>query len=151
MKKTLISLLFVSLMLAAAPLQAADHGLMHVDSAWVKAMRANDAEACAALYAEDAVLVLPGTGPIKGRKAIGEAYAGWLEMYKVTDVSITDGEYRSAGAISTGWGAWSMTTVPRAGGAAMTATGTWCAVAVQENGQWKYIADHASENPPPSK
>jgi ketosteroid isomerase-like protein len=105
MKKNLVYLLFTSLVLAIAPLQAAEHGLMTVDSAWVKAMLANDAEACAALYADDAVLVLPGTGPIKGRKAIAEAYAGWLKEFKVTDARLTDGEYRSAGTISSGWGA----------------------------------------------
>jgi len=151
MKKTLVTLLFASLVLAAAPLQAAEHGLMTVDSAWVKAMLANDAEACAALYADDAVLVLPGTGPIKGRKAIAEAYAGWLKEFKVTDARITDSEYRSAGPVSSGWGSWSVTTAPRAGGAATTETGTWCAVAVEQNGTWKYISDHASANPAPSK
>jgi uncharacterized protein (TIGR02246 family) len=147
MKKTCVSLVLVCLALAAAPLQAADHGLMTVDSAWVKAMLANDAAACAALYADDAILVLPGTGAIKGRKAIAEAYAGWLQQFKVTDASLADSEYRSGGSVSSGWGSYSLTMVPRAGGAATTETGTWCAVAEKKDGTWKYISDHASANP----
>ena len=154
MKKALVSLL-VCVALAATPLYAADpvpskHGLMTVDSAWVKAMLANDAAACAALYADDAVLVLPGTGPIKGKKAIAEAYAGWLKAMKVLDATIMDSQYRSAGNISTGWGAWKVTSVPRAGGAPVTEVGTWCAVAVEENGAWKYVSDHASADPAPA-
>ena len=155
MKKALVSLL-ACVALAATPLHADDpvpskHGLMTVDSAWVKAMLANDAAACAALYADDAVLVLPGTGPIKGKKAIAEAYAGWLKAMKVLDAAIMDSQYRSAGNISTGWGAWKVTSVPRAGGAPVTEVGTWCAVAVEENGAWKYVSDHASADPAPAK
>ena len=134
--------------LAAEP-PASRHGLMTVDSAWVKAMLANDAAACAALYADDAVLVLPGSGAIKGRKAIAEAYAGWLKDVKVTDAAVMDSHYRSAGHVSAGWGAWRVTTVPTAGGAPTTETGTWCAVAVEKDGVWTYVSDHASADPAP--
>ncbi len=52
MKKTLVAVLVVCAAVAAAPLHSAEpaatkHGLMTVDSAWVKAMLANDAAACA--------------------------------------------------------------------------------------------------------
>ncbi|HQR46285.1 MAG TPA: SgcJ/EcaC family oxidoreductase [Thermoanaerobaculia bacterium] len=148
--------LFLCLALAASPVLAAEpaapkHGLTTVDSAWVKAMRANDAAACAALYADDAVLVLPGSGAIKGKKAIAEAYAGWLKDVKVTDAAVMDSHYRSAGKVSAGWGAWKVTTVPKAGGAPTTETGTWCAVAVEKDGVWKYASDHAAADPPPAK
>lgn len=154
MKKTLVAVLVVCAAVAAAPLHSAEpaatkHGLMTVDSAWVKAMLANDAAACAALYDDDAVLVLPGTGAIKGKKAIADAYAGWLKDVKVTDAAVTDAQYRSAGSVSSGWGVWKLTTVPRAGGAPTTEVGTWCAVAVEKDGKWKYAADHASADPPP--
>ena len=134
--------------LAAEP-AAPKHGLMAVDGAWVKAMLANDVAACAALYADDAVLVLPGSGAIKGKKAIADAYAGWLKDVKVTDAAVMDSHYRSAGHVSAGWGAWKVTTVPKAGGAPKTETGTWSAVAVEKDGAWKYVSDHASADPPP--
>ncbi len=154
MKKTLVACL-LACAAVATPLRAADaaapkHGLMTLDGAWVKAMLANDAAACAALYADDAVLVLPGSGALKGKKAIAEAYAGWLKDVKVTEAAVMDNQYRSAGHLSSGWGHWKITTVPKAGGAPTTEVGTWCAVAEQQGGAWKYVADHASADPAPA-
>ena len=155
MKKPLLLVLLAIAAVVAAPLRAgepapAKHGLMTVDSAWVKAMKANDPAACAALYADDAVLVLPGTGAIKGKKAILDAYTGWLKDVKVTDASVTDAHYLSSGNISSGWGAWQATTVPKAGGAPTTEEGTWSAVAVTGGGAWKYVPDPAAADPAPS-
>lgn len=154
MTKMLSALALVCIAVAATPLAAGDsatqkHGLMTLDSAWVKAMKANDAAACAALYAADAVLVLPGSGAIKGTKAIGDAYAGWLKDNTVTDAAVMDTHYRSAGNISSGWGAWKVTTEPKAGGPPTTEVGTWSAIAVKQNGAWKYISDHATADPRP--
>lgn len=156
MKKLLAAcLVLAGAALVAAPRSAAEpaapkHGLQTLDSAWVKAMLANDAAACAALYADDAVLVLPGSGAIKGRKAIADAYAGWLKDVKVTDAAVMDTHYRSAGKVSSGWGAWKVTTVPKAGGTPTTEVGTWCAIATQgKDGAWKYVSDHAAADPPP--
>jgi uncharacterized protein (TIGR02246 family) len=156
MKKTLVACVLACVVLPAGAVLAADaapkHGLQTVDSAWVKAMLANDAAACAALYADDAVLVLPGSPAIKGKKAIAEAYAGWLKDVKVTDAAVTDAHYSSAGKTSAGWGAWKVTTVPKAGGAPTTEAGRWCAVAAQQkDGSWKYVADQASDDPAPAK
>ena len=155
MKRTLFIALFTCAAVAAGTLTAADaapkHGLMTVESAWLKAMLANDAAACADLYADDALLVLPGSGAIKGKKAIAEAYAGWLKSVKVTDAALMDTQYRSAGRVSAGWGRFKVTTAPKAGGAATTETGTWCAVATQQkDGAWKYVADHAADDPAPA-
>ena len=155
MKSSRLLLVLACAALAVTPVYAAGaaakkQGLQLVDSAWSKAMLANDVDAIAALYADDAVLVIPGSGAIKGRKAIRDAYAGWLSTAKVTDVAVTDSHYESSGNISTGWGAWKMTTVPKAGGAPTTQTGTWSAVAVKKNGVWKYVSDHASADPEPA-
>ena len=151
MKKVLVPVILLCLIFAAMPLAAEDaahkHGLKTLDSAWLKAMLANDAAACAALYADDAVLVLPGSGAITGRKAIKEAYSGWLGQVRVTDAAIFDSHYESSGHISTGWGRWKVTSAPKAGGPAMTDTGTFSAVAVKKDGAWKYASDHASADP----
>jgi uncharacterized protein (TIGR02246 family) len=156
MKKTFVACLLACLVLPAGAVLAADpapkHGLQAVDGAWVKAMLANDAAACAALYADDAVLVLPGSGAIKGKKAIADAYAGWLKEVKVTDAAVMDSHYLSSGHVSAGWGAFKVTTAPNAGGAPTTEIGTWSAVAArQKDGSWKYVSDHASDDPAPAK
>ena len=154
MKRAVIVVLFVCAAVAAGTLTAVDaapkHGLMTLESAWVKAMLANDAAACAALYADNAVLVLPGSGAIKGGKAIAEAYAGWLAQVKVTDAVLMDTHYVSSGKVSAGWGAFKVTTVPKAGGAPTTEVGTWSAVAAEKNGVWKYVSDHAADDPAPA-
>jgi len=59
-------------------------------------MRANDSAACAALY------------------------AARLKDVKVTDASVTDAHYLSSGNISSGWGVWQATTVPKPVGAPTT-------------------------------
>lgn len=154
MKRSVSVFLLACALVASSPLRAAGpagDGLHSVDQAWTKAMLASDPAACAALYADDAVLVLPGSGAIKGRKAILEAYAGWLKDVKVTEAVISDAQYRSSGNVSSGWGAWKVTTVKKAGGAPTTETGTWTAVAVKKDGAWKYAADHASADPAPVK
>lgn len=155
MKKTLAGFVLASLVLTAGAALAADPaaptGARAVDAAWTKAMLANDAAAAAACYADDAVLVLPGSGTIKGKKAITETYEGWLKDNKITDVALTDTHYRTAGKLGTGWGAWKMTTVPKAGGAPKTETGTFLAAAAQQkDGSWKYVSDHASVDPGPA-
>lgn len=150
MKKILVMCALVCVAFVTAGNAAAEDGMKIVDSAWTKAMLANDAAAVAALYADDAVLVLPGSGAIKGKKAIADAYAGWLKDVKVTEAVLMDTRYRSAGKLSTGWGSWKMTTVPKAGGKPTTETGTFCAVAAESKGAWKYVSDHASADPAPA-
>ena len=152
MKKAFVVCVILFASLAAGVAMAADPvtptGAKAVDAAWTKAMLAGDAAAAAALYADDAVLVLPGSSAIKGKKAIAEAYEGWLKDVKVADIVLSDTHYRTAGHLSAGWGQWKMTTVPKAGGAAKTETGTFCAVAAEKDGVWKYVSDHASGDPP---
>ncbi|MFI5120798.1 MAG: SgcJ/EcaC family oxidoreductase [Thermoanaerobaculia bacterium] len=144
----LFTLLFC-LAFAAGPATAAG-GAKDLDTAFTKAMIAGDAAAVAACYADDAVLVMPGSAAIKGKKAITEALEGFLKDLRVTDLVISDAHYRTAGHLSTGWGHYRMTTVPKAGGSATTEVGTFCEVASEKDGVWKYISDHAATDPPPT-
>jgi len=120
-----------------------------LDAAFTKAMLAGDAAAVAACYADDAVLVMPGSPAIQGKKAITDALEGFLKDLKVTDLVITDAHYRMDGHLSAGWGHFKMTTVPKAGGAATTETGTFCEVAAEKDGVWTYVSDHAANDPAP--
>jgi len=43
-----------------------------------------------------------------------------------------------------------MTSAPKAGGAPVTETGTYCGVAVEKDGVWKYVSDNAAADPAPS-
>jgi uncharacterized protein (TIGR02246 family) len=124
-------------------------GVKALDEAWTKAILANDLDAVVACYAPDAVLWGPGDPEAKGEKAIRDTYAGLLKDNTVKDAKLTDAHYHMVGKSSVGWGHFSLTMVPKAGGAPVTMTGRYTAVAVEKNGKWVYIADHASAEPPP--
>lgn len=139
----LSALAFVSVALAADGPEA-------LDAAWVKAMKAQDAKAVAALYAPDAVLWLPNAPEARGAKAIQDAYAGLLGTYTVTDVSLTDGHYETVQNIGVASGHFMMTLTPKAGGVQTIMGGRYSSVAKKVDGQWHYVVDHASVEPPPA-
>lgn len=128
---------------------AADIGAKALDAAWVKAMKANDLEAVLALYASDAVAWLPGTPEANGEKAIRAAYQGLFAANRVGDASITDTHYKTAGSLSAGWGHFTVTLLPKSGGAPVTLMGRFIDTAERRHGRWFYVADHASAEPPP--
>ncbi len=154
MQRALSIVLLFCLAFAAGPALAADApkagGVKNLDAAWTKAVLAGDAAALAALYADDAVLAMPGAPAARGGKAIADSLAAWLKDIKVTEFVLTDSHYQTAGHLSAGWGNWKMTTVPKTGGAPTTETGTYCGVAVEKGGVWKYVSDNAATDPPPS-
>jgi len=124
-------------------------GAMAVDAAWAKAMIANDLDAVVACYAEDAVLWGPGDPEAKGTKAIRDNYAALLKDNTVKEAKLIDPQYRTVGKTSVGWGRYSLTLAPKAGGATVTMAGRFIDVAVEKDGKWVYIADHGSAEPPP--
>jgi uncharacterized protein (TIGR02246 family) len=156
MKRVVLFALLSCLVLAAGSAPAADApkagGVKSLDAAWTNAVLAGDAAALAALYADDAVLVMPGSPAARGGKAIAESFAAWLKDAKVIEFVLMDSHYQTGGHLSAGWGRYKMTTVPKAGGAPTTETGTYCGVATEKNGVWKYVSDNAAADPaPPAK
>jgi uncharacterized protein (TIGR02246 family) len=152
MKKALAVCVLACVTLTAGAAAADDGGVKALDAAWTKAVLAGDATALAALYADDAVLAMPGAPAARGGKAIAETLAGWLKDVTVSEFVLTGSHYRTAGHLSAGWGNWKMTTVPKAGGAPTTETGTYCGVATEKDGVWKYVSDNAAADPaPPAK
>jgi uncharacterized protein (TIGR02246 family) len=142
------ALILAALGLASAAL-AAD-GAEALDQAWMKGMKAGDAAAVAACYASDAVLWLPGAPEARGAKDILDEYTGLLAANTVTEVSLTDGHYATSQNMSYGWGHFTMTLTPKAGGAPTSMVGRYVDVARKVDGKWKYVADHASTDPPPA-
>jgi len=140
--------LCVVAVLFAAPVLAEDHGVEHLDQAWVQAVRANDLEAVMALYASDAVLYPPDVMSAEGSDAIREGWKQFLDAFEVQDAEY-HGTYETQGNLSAGWGTWKLVVVPKAGGEPMTMEGRATAVAKKIGGEWKYIADHASVPLPP--
>jgi uncharacterized protein (TIGR02246 family) len=153
MKRAMRVALLLCLAFAAGTVFSTDppkpNGVKILDQAWTKAVLAGDAAALAALYADDAVLSMPGAPAARGAKAIAETLAAWLKDTQVTEFTLMDSHYQTMGHLSAGWGNWKMTSVPKAGGAPTTETGTYCGVAVEKGGIWKYVSDNAAADPPP--
>ena len=145
------SSLLVLFLLLASPLavHAADSATKEVDAAWIKAMKANDVDAVMKCYAPDAIAALPGAPLARGAKAIRATYEGLLSANTVTDVSISEAGHRQTRNVATGWGTFSMTLTPKAGGSPAMMTGRYTVVVERRGGKWVYVVDHASPEPAP--
>jgi uncharacterized protein (TIGR02246 family) len=135
-------LIGLGLLALAVPVAAAEHAAQEVDQAWVKAMKANDLEATMALYAPDAVAYFPD-GDFKGKEAIRKSWTDFLAAFTVKDAT-SEGTYDTTGDTSVGWGFWTLTVVPKAGGDPIPMKGRATVVVKKIGGKWLYVVDHAS-------
>ena len=147
--RMLILALFSSM--SFATVTAASDGAQGVDEAWRKAITANDLNAVIAVYAEDAVMWLPNAPEAKGRDAIRKSYADLLAANTVTGATLANTHYQTAGNLSVGWGNFTLTLSPKAGGDSITLSGRFSVIARKEGGTWVYVVDHASADPAPPK
>jgi ketosteroid isomerase-like protein len=153
MNRLRVHLRFAAVMLLAvvAPAFASEAGAPAVESAWVAAMKANDLEAVMRTYADDAVAWLPDEIEARGTVAIRAQYVGLLGTFTVTEVALTDTGHWTAGKTSVGWGKFSLTLTPKAGGEPVVMKGRFTDMAEERDGRWVYTLDHASAEPEPKK
>ena len=135
------------LLVSAASSYASGSGVATVDAAWIRAMKSGDVAAVANCYDKDAISWLTGAPIAKGSVEIRAAYNRYLDAYSVKDVSMTEVGSETVGNKSVAWGTYRFTTAPKAGGAAVTATGRYTEIAKRVGGKWVYIVDHASDDP----
>ncbi len=142
-------LLLVAAALVLAPVAFGDTsgGAAVVDRQWTKAMLANDLEAVMNCYGRGAVLWMPGAPMTKGEAEIRAAYKGFFDEYSVKSVTLHDQNYKSNGALSTGWGQYTMVLSPKKGSADVTMTGRYTEIVQRYKSRWVYVADHASADP----
>jgi uncharacterized protein (TIGR02246 family) len=141
------TLLVLCISLLAGSLFA--QGVKSLDEAWVKAVKAGDADAVTKLYAADAVTYMPDEMRAKGTAEIRESFRKFLEANTVRDVTLTYDYTTTSGNLGVASGTFSMTVEPKAGGAAQTFEGRFTSVAARKGGKWMYVVDHASAPMPP--
>jgi len=143
--KLALALLFAgvsSVASAEAPI-----GARAVDEAWRKAIIANDLGAVVSNYSKDAVMWLPDAPEAKGREAIRKSYAGLLTANIVTGATFANTHYQTSGNLSVGWGDFTLTLSPKAGGSPVSLSGRFSVIAKKEGRKWVYVVDHASAHP----
>ena len=116
---------------------------------WLQLVKAKDAAAIAALYAEDGA-VMPPNAPIgKGRAAIQQTWASMMGTPGF-DLTFTSEQIlvSSSGDMALDRGTYSLTIAP--GGTMQTDTGKYVVVWRKIGGQWKVAADIFNSDLPAS-
>lgn len=108
------------------------------------ALRAEDADAIAACYAENAdnftLDAMKGVGPDSARASWG----AFFEQFDVISAELTEDRLVREGDLAAAWGIFVVVATPAGGGEPVTLTGRYMDVARPVEGRWLYIADHAS-------
>jgi uncharacterized protein (TIGR02246 family) len=116
---------------------------------WKPAFLAGDADAVAACYVDDAVMIFPNGPLVHGRAAIRDGYAGFLAEMTIKDAQLVELGRSGNGDHVTTWGTFTVTMVPKAGGAEIVERGRYTELSRLVDGEWRYVVDHASDDPPP--
>ena len=122
-------------------------GIRSVDSAFMAAANAGDAEAVAAVYAEAGTLLAPNLPPQKGREAIKAFWGGFLDAYTVRFEVVSD-TIEGRGDLAYNQGHYRFSAVPKAKAAAGVADeGKFLEILKkQPDGSWRYVVDMYSSN-----
>jgi uncharacterized protein (TIGR02246 family) len=126
---------------------AEEAGIRSVDSAFMAAANAGDAEGVAAAYAEDGALLAPNLPPQRGRDAIKAFWGGFLDAYTVR-FEVASDTIEGRGDLAYNRGHYRFTAVPKARGVPGVADEGKFVVILkkQSDGAWKYVVDMYSSN-----
>jgi uncharacterized protein (TIGR02246 family) len=114
----------------------------NVNSQWTKAALARDASALAKLYAEDAVLLVPGMPLARGRSEIEGRFAKMLGEAPFTslDLKLDDVVVAKSGELAYAIGTFTSSGTTAAG-EAWKADGKYLSVYRQSDGDWILVVD----------
>jgi len=139
-RTSLLSLLF----LACSPAAQAQESPQALQDAFLAALRAHDTAALAACYTADAVYFPVDAMQKTGPDAVRASWEDFFGRYRLLEVTVSDDHMETRGDTAVSWGLFQMTVEPLEGGDSMTMKGRFMDVARDVDGQWLYVADHAS-------
>jgi uncharacterized protein (TIGR02246 family) len=127
----------------AVDLVAEQTKLRDIESAWAKDAAAKDLEKSVANYADDAVLIMPGAPPSKGKDAIHAAWKGMLEDPNLKiNFSADRVEISAGGDLATTKGSYTLTVTNPKTKKPVNDKGSYITVyKKQADGGWKVIED----------
>jgi uncharacterized protein (TIGR02246 family) len=134
------------------PTPADDAAVRAVNPAWFKAYNAGDADGVAALYAEDAVLNIPGIPPVRGRAAIKDAVAKDIAAMQAAGLSNKPGEAPEFGVAADMAWEWSAFSIVDKAGATVD-TGKYVTAYGKKDGKWMIVRDiwNTDSTPPQTR
>ena len=132
-----------------ADVAADETAIRGINPQWFQAYAAGDADAMAALYAEDAVLSPPGAPPARGRAAIREYLAGAIAASKAAGLSFNPGpspEFSVSGDLGWEWNTFGITV----SSGTTVDSGKYVTVYGRRNGNWAIVRDIWNSDTPPA-
>ena len=127
----------------AVDLVAEQAKIHDLEAAWAKDAAAKDVEKSVANYADDAVLIMPGAPPFKGRDAIRTAWKGMLDDPNLKiNFSADRVEIGASGDLATTKGSYTLTTTNPKTKKPVEDKGSYVTVyKKQADGGWKAVED----------
>lgn len=112
------------------------------NAGFAAAMNRGDAKALAALYADNAVVMVQGHGVSAGRAAVDQLFAGFVETFTISNARLTTDDLVIDGDVAIQRGTYTMSLHPNAGGADVIDSGKYLAVWQEVDvGVWKIVRD----------
>jgi uncharacterized protein (TIGR02246 family) len=133
---------------AAAAANADEDAIRAQTRSWEQAYNGGDAKAVAALYAEDALLLPPGTPGVRGGAAIAEFFSKDIAGAKAAGVVMVIDPKTDVGI--SGDTGWESGTYKATVNGAVVETGKFLSVSRKQGGKWLYIRDTWNADAPPA-
>jgi len=116
--------------------------------AWFKAFNAGNADAVAASYTDDAVVMAPGSPPASGKAAIKQLVAKEMAGAKSGGVTLAQSKINDVGI--KGDMAWHAGTYSVMKGSTAVDTGSYMEVLQKKGGKWLIVRDIWNSSTPPA-
>lgn len=119
-------------------------GAQALDDKFMELVAKGDSREIAKLFSTKAVLHPEDGAEVSGRDAIEARYKKFFDANTVKQFKYLQRVYDTRRKASVGWGRWTMTTVPKAGGEPVTREGRFTSFVAQRGGKLAYDYVHFS-------
>jgi len=144
------TLLAVALTACGGPAPSAEtdmKAIKAVNVAWNTDYNAGDGAAVAALYAEDAVLSVPGVPPMRGKEAINAYYLKDAPSALAAGITVADDPVSDVGqSVDLAWQWGTYRNTDKAG--TVVESGKYLTVFERRGGKWKIVRDMWNSDTP---
>jgi uncharacterized protein (TIGR02246 family) len=119
----------------------AESYIKQADVAFGTAMRTNDMDALANMYAADATFMPPNMAAAHGQSAVRTSWSGFLGQFSSTDLTLTPDDVQQSGDLAVETGRYMVHVVPKGTAAPVTDSGKYVVVWKKIDGRWRIFRD----------